>query len=195
MATFPGGERPSDIRLIREIRIFLASPSDVNDERRVVSDIISELNRTISPDLDVFIRLIRWEDMVPGVGKTAQQVILDQADIESSDAFIEVLWNRFGTPTGQAASGTEEEFNLACKALRLHDRPRIMLYFCKRLSNLVMKDELEQKQRVVAFKEKITGQALFKEYESLEEFRSTLREDLTKYLLTFKTTGSLPILC
>jgi len=58
MATFPGGERPSDIRLIREIRIFLASPSDVNDERRVVSDIISELNRTISPDLDVFIRLI-----------------------------------------------------------------------------------------------------------------------------------------
>jgi len=61
-----------------------------------------------------------------------------------------------------------------------------MLYFCKRLSNLVRKDELEQKQRVVAFKEKITGQALFKEYESLEEFRSTLREDLTKYLLTFK---------
>jgi hypothetical protein len=176
------------IRVLREIRIFLASPFDVNDERKVVGDIIAELNRTISPDLGIVIHLIRWEDMVPGMGRSTQQVILDQADIASSDVFIEVLWNRFGTQTGQAASGTEVEFNIAYKACNQHGLPRIMLYFCNRPSSL-RKDELEQKQRVLAFRDKIKGQALFKEYESIEEFRSTLREDLTKYLLSLQITS------
>ena len=175
-------------KTLGEIQIFLASPSDVNDERKVVRDIINELNKTTSPALDVVIRLKCWEDMVPGVGKSAQQVVLDQADMESADAFIAVLWNRFGTPSSQADSGTEEEFNLAYKSWKQRRVPHIMLYFCKRPSDLG-KDELEQKRQVLTFKDKVRKHAFFKEYESIEEFRSTLREDLAKYLMRFKTTS------
>ena len=44
-------------KTLGEIQIFLASPSVVNDERKVVRDIINELNKTTSPALDVVIRL------------------------------------------------------------------------------------------------------------------------------------------
>lgn len=116
-------------RMTKELRLFLASPSDVSNEREIVNKVVAQLNRTIASELGCMIRLIRWEDMVPGIQQRAQDVILDQVDIESTDIFLGVLWNRFGTPTGQANSGTEEEFNIAYQSWVQHRRPRILLYF------------------------------------------------------------------
>lgn len=175
-------------RTIAEIQVFLASPADVNSERKVAADIIAELNRTIAPDLGVLIRLIRWEDMVPSIERRAQQIVLDQAGIDSTDVFIGILWNRFGTPTGRADSGTEEEFNLAYHAWQQFNRPRIMLYFCQRPANLVRKDELEQKLRVLTFKEQIAKCGIYREYNTPEELDTNLRQDITRHLLSIKTT-------
>lgn len=176
---------------ITQIQAFLASPGDVAEERKVVGDVIAELNRTIAPDLGFLIRLIRWEDMVPTIDIRTQQVILDQADLDSSDIFVGILWNRFGTPTGRADSGTEEEFDVAYTAWKQSQMPRIMFYFCQRPANLIRKEELEQKLAVLNFKERIGKHGIFREFTTGQELENTFRQDITKHLLFVKTKEDL----
>lgn len=175
-------------RTITEVQVFMASPSDVSAERALVGEIVAELNRTIAPDLGVAMRLIRWEDMIPSIERRAQEVILNQADIDACDILIGILWNRFGTPTGSADSGTEEEFDVAYASWQQHRRPRIMLYFCQRPANLFTKDELEQKLRVLNFRESIEKKGIFREYSTPEQFESIVRQDITRQLLNFRPT-------
>jgi hypothetical protein len=42
-----------------------------------------------------------------------EQLILDQ--IGQYDLFVGIMWRRFGTPTGVAGSGTEQEFDHALR--------------------------------------------------------------------------------
>ena len=176
-------------RTITEIQVFLASPSDLSTERTIVADIIAELNRTIAPELGILMRLVRWEDMVPSIEWRAQDVVFNQGGVDVSDIFVGILWNRFGTATGRADSGTMEEFDLAYVAWQQHQRPRIMFYFCQRPSNLVRKDELEQKLRVLSFKEGLAKRGIYREFSSAEDFEEALRQDITKHLLTARITG------
>jgi hypothetical protein len=49
------------------LRIVLSSPGDVNDERRVMEDVVEELNRGVADDRDLRLELSRWEtDTYPG---------------------------------------------------------------------------------------------------------------------------------
>src|ERR1017187_8021432 len=102
-------------RRVMSVRLFLASPSDVSEERCVVEKTVGEINRSVARALGVTVDLMRWEDVVPAMGRP-QQVILDQLDIEDTDLFVGVLWSRFGSPTGKARSGTEEEFTIAYRS-------------------------------------------------------------------------------
>jgi formylglycine-generating enzyme required for sulfatase activity len=173
---------------ITQIQVFLASPSDVWEERKVVGDVIAEINRTIAPDLGFLIRHVNWEDMTPKIDMRAEKVILDQAELDNTDVFVGILWNRFGTPTGHADSGTEEEFNVAYETWKRHQMPCIMFYFCHRPSNLVKKEELEQKLAVLNFKEKIGKLGIFREFATTQELETSLRQDITKHLLYLKKT-------
>jgi len=55
---------------------------------------------------------------------------INNLNLPSYDIFIGILWKKFGTLTGRACSGTEEEFNRAYE--RYKENPsklRIMFYF------------------------------------------------------------------
>jgi len=95
------------------LRVFVASPGDVDEERRSLEDVIRELNLIWTKQKEVMLELVEWETHVhPGFSADAQAVINDQI-ADQYDIFIGVLGTRFGTPTGRAASGTEEEFERA----------------------------------------------------------------------------------
>jgi len=170
-------------RIIKEMRVFLASPSDVNEERTLVGEVVAGLNRSFAPELATFIRLIRWEDLLPSIENRAQQVILDQARLETMDVFIGILWNRFGRSTGRNESGTKEEFEVAYSTWQQSGTPSIMLYFCQRPVNLTQLDELDQKAKVLHFKETIADKGLYQEYTSSHEFEDLIRTHLIKHLL------------
>ena len=73
------------------------------------------------------LELLRWETHAyPSMGRP-QSVI--NAQIGDYDVFVGILWKRFGTPTGRAESGTEEEFRLAFDSWKKTKRPHILLYF------------------------------------------------------------------
>ena len=168
------------------VRVFLASPSDVAAERLIVERVVGELNSSIAPKIEMLLELVRWEDMVPSIGRP-QQVILDQADIESCDVFIGILWNKFGTPTGRAVSGTEEEFELAYQSWKKSGTPHIMFYFCQRPANFQRPVELEQKRKVLEFRERLSGMGIFVTYDAVADFETRVRQDLTKHLLTLSS--------
>ncbi len=164
------------------LRLFLASPRDCSEERALAERVIGEVNSTVARKLGFGIELVQWEDVVPNMGRP-EQVILDQVDIEDADLFLGILWNRFGTPTGKAQSGTEEEFQLAYSAWCQHGKPRILFYFCQRAANLRTPSEIEQKSRVIAFRSNVDALGLMREYDGIPEFEAFLRQDLTNYIL------------
>lgn len=112
---------------VNKLLIFLASPGDVKSERRHVDKVVEELNRTIAPKMNLVLDVIRWEeDTFPGYGADAQALINRQiAEMANYSLFVGIMWNRLGTPTPRAESGTVEEFERAAAAFALHRQPAI----------------------------------------------------------------------
>lgn len=80
-------------------KLFLASPSDVKEERLIVENVINDFNNTYSSQLNARIELCSWEkSSYPSVGEYPQAVINSQIGDEY-DIFLGILWTRFGSKT------------------------------------------------------------------------------------------------
>lgn len=166
--------------LHKVFRIFVASPGDCNREREALAGVVNELNRTIGaliPDALVRLELVRWEkNAFPDMGRP-QAVINDQ--IGDYDVFVGLLWRRFGTPTGVAESGTEEEFRIAFENWRQFHRPHILFYFNQeRISIPRAVAEVEQLTRVVGFRADLEAKGIIWEYDGAQIFPDVVRPHL-----------------
>ncbi len=110
------------------LSVFVASPSDVEEERTHLEDTIREPNTTWSRELGLRLELIRWETHAyPEFAVDAQAVINSQIP-DDYDIFIGIMWYRFGTATGR--SGTEEEFDRAKTRFDADSNSvQLMIYF------------------------------------------------------------------
>ena len=142
--------------------------------------LVFRLNQQEVEESGVFLKLIRWEDMAPQIGPGPQQVINEQIGVY--DLFVGIMWNRFGTPTDVAASGTEEEFQAALGSWRSTKRPWITFYFCDRPSNFTNQQQLEQKGRVMHFRTELNALGVVRSYGSVEDFESKMLQDLVKII-------------
>lgn len=168
---------------LTKLKIFVASPGDVQEERDRLPVVIDELNRGVAAQNGLVLELVRWETHAwPGIGEDAQDVI--NREIGPSDIFIGIMWKRFGTATKRAASGTVEEFERAYEFWRTYQRPHIMFYFDRTPFYPISEQELEQMQRVISFRSTLQQKGvLFWEYEGATEFESIVRQHLTKVIL------------
>lgn len=166
------------------ISIFLASPGDVAEERQLARHVIEEINRTTGRERNFRLEVIGWDtDSFATYGGDGQSLINDQiGQMEDHDLFVGILWNRFGSPTPRADSGTEEEFNRAEESFRRIGQPNIMFYFSQRLTNLRSAAELGQKSKVLTFKERVQQGGLTGDYTNPTEFQAKFRHDLSRWL-------------
>jgi len=166
------------------VLIFLASPGDVPRERNAVKSVVTELNRSVASSLAVTLRVVTWEhDSYPGYGADAQAIINSQiAEMASYSLFVGVIWNRIGSPTPRALSGTVEEFTLAARAYEQHGRPEIWFYFRNSAARLSTDEELDQRRQVIAFKRQVQQGGLPREYSTPLQFKDLFREHLTLWL-------------
>lgn len=101
-----------------KVSVFVASPSDVHEERRRIDNVQDEINEVLA-HAGVFLDVQKWETRVgPDVADRVEDAIL--AQIEPYEVFIGIMWHRLGTDTGRAASGTVEEFNIAHDLWTVH---------------------------------------------------------------------------
>jgi uncharacterized protein DUF4062 len=160
-------------RLSTIVRVFVASPSDVDKERDILEAVIKELNSSWSRSLGVTFELIRWEtNTYPAVGADPQSIVNDQIG-DDYDVFVGILWSRFGTPTPRSSSGTAEEFNRALSRLK-EDEPSIMIYF-KDTPISPSAIDPEQLKRIREFRGSISETSLYSSFEDSSGFQASLR--------------------
>jgi hypothetical protein len=158
-------------------RVFLASPGDVPQEREALPHVVDEFNTTIGPLADCRLEVIRWEThATPNAGRP-QAVINDQ--LSDYDIFIGIMWRRFGTPTGVAGSGTEEEYRIAFERWRANPKLVLMFYFCEAPFYPRSIDELEQMKQVLSFRKELEGKALTWTYNTSTSFEADIRKHLS----------------
>jgi hypothetical protein len=161
----------------QSIKIFLASPGDVDQERNALSALVREINDVLAflvPDRALRLELIRYETHTfPDIGRP-QTVINRQIPIDY-DIFVGVMWRRAGTPTDTAESGTIEEFRRALAHREQTGHPIIMFYFCDESVPFPRSDDLIQLQKVVAFREELTLKGYTLNYPNRAEFRDHVR--------------------
>lgn len=151
-------------------RVFLAAPSDVTDELFVVEELLQDWNLQHGQELRVRVELVNWRTHTrPETGKRPQALVNQQA-FDTCDVVVAIFWSRFGTPTGRAASGTEEEIRRGIK-----QRKQVLVYFSNRPAP---GQKPSEHSRIEKFKKQFGQKALFGSYSSLPAFQDALRNHL-----------------
>lgn len=94
---------------VRAFKVFIASPSDVLQEREIVRSVISRWNSINSEREKIVLIPIGWEsNAAPEMGKPAQDYI-NMDILDDCDIVIGIFWTKVGTPTRKFTSGSIEE--------------------------------------------------------------------------------------
>jgi hypothetical protein len=151
-------------------RVFLAAPSDVTDELTVVEGLLRDWNLQHGQELRSRLELVNWRTHTrPATGGRPQALINRQA-FDSCDVVIAIFWSRFGSPTGRAGSGTEEEIKRG-----IRQKKAVLVYFSDRPAPGIKPAE---HSRIEKFKKQFGQKALFGSYNSLPAFEVALRNHL-----------------
>jgi len=120
----------------------------------------------------------------PCISRNGRAQALINKQIGTYDIFIGIMWKRFGSPTGAAASGTEEEFRLAYDLWHQQAlSPHIAFYFCNAPSPVPESDEeIAQLAKVMAFRKELQQKGLIWPYVDLVTFSNDVRRHLFRIL-------------
>ena len=113
-----------------EHKVFIASPNDLAEERRVFRDfIVDDLTPGFGDGFGCEFVPLGWEDTLASSGRRAQSTI--NLEIGSCDVFVLVLNRRWGQPAtdSEFSSYTEEEFHFASSLFAEHKKPEIFVFF------------------------------------------------------------------
>lgn len=163
-------------------RVLVASPSDLEDERRVVTDAINEWNALHSAAEGVVLLPVKWETHATPESGVRPQASINRQLVASSDILIGMFWTKFGTNTGVAESGTVEEIDQVVAA----GKPA-MLYFSSRPID-PSKIDLDQQKKLRFFKDETCKTALVSGFASTTELHSLLMRHLTDQLRQMRGT-------
>lgn len=180
------------VEQISAIRVFLASPNDLDPEVEIVETLIEELNRTWCFSLGIVLRLIRsGRDVRPGISTDTQAVVNAQIS-DDYDVFIGILWGRMGTPTPRFSSGTHEEFERAISRWSGTGSPEIMIYF-KDAPIRPSKQDTHQVELVQAFRRSLNERGvLHTTFDEERGFQNSLRAHLSSLAQKFSRDTGVP---
>lgn len=171
-------------------KCFIASPSDLFEERNVFPSILQLLNDVVGHRLNHQLEPLGWEEAQPTWGRP--QELINQ-DVRQCDVFVMLLWKRWGMPSGEYSSGTEEEFEIAYERYKKTGRPHLLLYF-RSVPQDMMADPGEQLQKVIKFRTRIEVErvGLFKTYETPQQWKDFLMRHVSEWLYN-RLDGKLPV--
>ncbi|MFM0366325.1 HEAT repeat domain-containing protein [Paraburkholderia sediminicola] len=165
------------------VKVFLASPGDVVEERRLAKTVADEVNQLLGDEFSCQIELVGWEDTVSVFGRPQATI---NRELERCELLIGVVWKHWGTPPdteGHYTSGFEEEFRTSVERRLKENRPEISLFF-KQIDSDLLRDPGPSLQKVLEFKREITSgkQILYEAFADSREFETRLRRCLVSYI-------------
>ena len=168
-------ETPS--RLLRKVRIFLASSSEMREDRDEFDLYFRQQNDSLLED-GVYLTIVRWENFLDAMSDTRLQDEYNQK-IRECDVFVSL----FFTKTGKF---TEDEFDAAHAQFKSSGRPLIYTYFKNADIKIgsARKDDLNSRW---AFQEKVGKLGHFyTEYDNIEALKLHFGGQIEKILEKLK---------
>ncbi|MEO0574209.1 MAG: tetratricopeptide repeat protein [Pseudomonadota bacterium] len=155
----------------RDIKVFMASPGDLTEERAAFRDQIRILNQGFGEGAGVNFVPLGWEDVPPTTGNRPQALINEL--IDSCELIFVAFYERWGQASPDAApysSYTEEEFFRAYNRQNKTGNPSIVVLF-----------------KEVSLELEATPSA---DFEKVQTFRGNLAESNDAIYGSFKDAGS-----
>jgi hypothetical protein len=152
--------------------VFVASPSDLTEERVVIPEVVNDWNAAHGMPNNIVFLPVKWEThSAPQLGDRPQEII-NQQILKECDLLVALFWTRIGQSTGREESGTVEEIKEFVKK----GKPAL-LYFSERPvpPNKIDADQL---MRLNKFKEEIKSEGLIDTFSDLYDFRSKFSRQL-----------------
>lgn len=150
----------------KKYSVLISCPTDIKDEIGIINEVVNQWNEINSKKFNCITTLSHWiADSYPESGERAQQLVNKQL-VTEADVIIGIFWSHFGTSTGLAQSGTEEELRLGIKLEK-----DIMLYFSEIPipAHLINEDEL---RKISRFKEEYNSIGVYWTFNNLKNFKN-----------------------
>lgn len=160
-----------------EYSLLLSCPGDVVDLKDAINDAVNSFNSSIGEINHISVVLKHWStDSYPQSGDTPQN-ILNKQFINDCDFCVALFGTRFGTPTDNSDSGTEDEIKNM-----LSSKKQVFLYSIDRPVNPSDIDPI-QYAKVKRFIEEYKDKGLYDVVTTKEELRTKFQNALTSYFL------------
>lgn len=174
-------------KTVTKYSIFIASPSDLEEERAAIEEVTKELNLTFGFKQNIVIELLKWEtNSAPGISTSHPQQLINEDIGNNYDIFIGLLWKKFGTPTEKAGSGTEEEFLRAFDRFdKQNENIQVLFYFKDAVPNSMKDINASELIKVENFKKTLPDKKLlYWDFDTCENLKNYLRLHIPKRITT-----------
>ncbi|MBI3850448.1 MAG: hypothetical protein HY298_09185 [Verrucomicrobia bacterium] len=165
---------------VKLVKLTFCGPSDVAKEITIAQHVVTDWNTQHGEASGFWVKHQHWStDSHPDLSDRPQGVINRQV-IDESDIIVAIFWSRFGTPTGVANSGTEEEIRRSMKLRR-----KVMVYFSD-LEPIPANADNGQLERLWSFRRELQSDGFCWRFSSRDQFRREFTRHLAHALNEFK---------
>lgn len=168
------------MKIVKLVKIFIASPGDVLEQRNEVEQLIMDWNNEHTDTKNVVLMPIRWENNTTAsyAVNTSGQAIINEQIVKSSDILIAIFGNRIGTKTKNNKSGTVEEINVFYEE---HNRG-VGIFF---LNTPVPEELIDERKMVQKYKEHLSKnqRGLYETYD-IRKIRYFVTKEVNKLIET-----------
>ncbi len=161
--------------------LLISGPSDVDKYVEVIKDCIEKFNIAIGQINNAEIVGHHWSvDSYAKSGGEPQEILNEQF-VDKCDAAVAILWSRFGTPTKNYGSGTEEEIEKM-----LSEEKQVFMYF---VDETIPESQLDKVQydKIMEFRKKYENRGLYFVVKDENDLRKQFTNHLTMHFLPIIT--------
>lgn len=160
--------------------LLISCPGDVKDEVILVESAVDEFNELYADPLGITIKTRYWGKSSYAQSGGKPQVLLNEQFVNKCDAAVAIFWTRFGSPTDEYSSGTEEEIEIM-----LQSGKQVFMYFSDKPIP-PSKINGDGYKKVQDFRDKYKDRGIYFTYSSDEEFKKMFFAHLSMYFLSDK---------
>lgn len=174
------------------LKIFIASPSDVQKERKAAEEVINAVDIRCRDTLGIRAECLKWENrppLTPGPREGQIQDVIIREQVQQANVFVLILNKRYGsTSPGYDISNTEREVQCALEMLNKNRNISLLTYFRETPPNT---DPGSQEAKLNELKKKLDERGLFYHYyKNADDFRQQFTHDLYYIFIKFRMSTS-----
>jgi len=162
---------------ITQYDLLISCPSDIKGEIEIIHKVIERFNTQFSDTLKISINPKHWSKNSYTESGGKPQNLLNKQFIDECDAAVAIFWTKFGSPTENYDSGTEEEIEKM-----LESGKQVFMYFSNK--PIPPSDiNSENHKKVNDFKERYKDRGIYYVFNSDTDFEEKFYAHITQHFL------------